>query len=695
MGKLFVIVMKHFTSGAPALAGYLCPIFETVTPQSPTGIEFANWCWDHQWVFGVDLTCHLATRTKCGVRKHKRDYEKPMAISHWQKLHGLATVLSAQTEPCPIIRNADLIGDLVGLDSLDRDIFRLLSKAMAERPLLRLLEEIVGKRIYESHDIIALMIRAKSIDVQHRLSNGELVRLNFIDGAEQRPGEFELYIPYRTMDALRSRSNERHTMEESLLGKALMTRLHTDDFSHLCEERDFAVRLLRGAIRKRQTGVNILLYGPPGVGKSELAKVLAQEADCALFSIGESTEDHDEPDRDDRLSALYAADRLAHKRGSAILMFDEMEDLLSGGYTSHQNGRSIRRSGSKIILNRLLETNKTPIIWITNSIAEFDPAYLRRMIFSIEMKTPPMSVRAQQWKRLSRRSGVKVSGRRANELAASYAWPVSYARSALQAVAAADGDDQELNLALDGIARPIEGPRTKRYRKTVAKFDLSLLNPDCDLSSIDQKLRSQDCPRDVSFCFYGPPGTGKSALARHIATILHVEVLEKRSSDLLSPWVGETERNIAAAFEEAAQHDKLLLIDEAESLFWAREGATRSWEVSTVNEFLVNLEQAAIPVVCTTNHLSRMDSASLRRFTFKVKLDYLSREQVCAAYRSFFDEEYPGHPNRSLRLTPGDFAVVKKQLRFHQHGERCPAKIVELLEIESKIKQGNKASIGF
>ena len=66
-----------------------------------------------------------------------------------------------------------------------------------------------------------------------------------------------------------------------------------------------------------------------------------------------------------------------------------------------------------------------------------------------------------------------------------------------------------------------------------------------------------------------------------------LDVLLKRGSDLLSKWVGGTERLIAAAFEEAVIEGRFLIIDEAEGFLWSRAGAGQSWEVSMVNELLV------------------------------------------------------------------------------------------------------------
>jgi SpoVK/Ycf46/Vps4 family AAA+-type ATPase len=170
--------------------------------------------------------------------------------------------------------------------------------------------------------------------------------------------------------------------------------------------------------------------------------------------------------------------------------------------------------------------------------------------------------------------------------------------------------------------------------------------------------------RAFSLCLYGPPGTGKSAYVRYLADSMGMEVLAKRASDLLSKWVGETERNIARAFEEARAAGAFLLFDEADSLLGDRRGAVRSWEVTQVNEMLARIESHDLPFACTTNLFERLDEASLRRFTFKMELRYLTSEQAAAAFRLFFGMEPPESLSRLSVLTPGDFAAVAKRFQI-------------------------------
>ena len=101
-------------------------------------------------------------------------------------------------------------------------------------------------------------------------------------------------------------------------------------------------------------------------------------------------------------------------------------------------------------------------------------------------------------------------------------------------------------------------------------------------------------------------------------------------------WVGQTEKQIAAAFVEARAEESILVFDEADSLLADRRGAVSSWEVSQVNEMLTWMESHPLPFACTTNFGEHLDPATLRRFTFKIALDYLTPGQSQVAFRAFF-----------------------------------------------------------
>ena len=200
--------------------------------------------------------------------------------------------------------------------------------------------------------------------------------------------------------------------------------------------------------------------------------------------------------------------------------------------------------------------------------------------------------------------------------------------------------------------------------------------------------------RRFSLCLQGPPGTGKSAFVRYLAERLDLEVMQKRASDLMSKWVGQTEQQIAAAFAEARDTNAFLVFDEADSLLSDRRFAQRSWEVSQVNEMLTWMESHPAPFACTTNLVTHLDPATLRRFVFKIALDYLAPEQAGAAFRGYFGLEPPAGVATLSALTPGDFAVVRRKAEV-LGCLREPEALTAMLRAECDAKPDCPQTIGF
>jgi SpoVK/Ycf46/Vps4 family AAA+-type ATPase len=204
---------------------------------------------------------------------------------------------------------------------------------------------------------------------------------------------------------------------------------------------------------------------------------------------------------------------------------------------------------------------------------------------------------------------------------------------------------------------------------------------------------------------YGPPGTGKTELAHHVSRHLNRPLMSKRASDLMSSWVGETEKNMARMFREAAADGAVLLLDEADGFLQDRGQALRNWEVTEVNELMTQMEQFNGVFICTTNLIDRIDQAAFRRFGLKVRFDYLSTEQRWATFLHFFGSSVSGLDAASTatlrkriesmdRLTPGDFSAVQAQQEIR--GNMAASDIVEAIAEEYRLKPGSaKNAIGF
>ena len=181
---------------------------------------------------------------------------------------------------------------------------------------------------------------------------------------------------------------------------------------------------------------------------------------------------------------------------------------------------------------------------------------------------------------------------------------------------------------------------------------------------------------------------------RYLAERMGIEVVQKRASDLMSMWVGDTEKQIAAAFAEARDAGSFLVFDEVDSLLADRRFAARSWEVSQVNEMLTWMESHPLPFACTTNFGEHLDPATLRRFVFKVTLDYLRPAQVEAAFQRFFALTPPAGLTRLAALTPGDFAVVRRKATVLGRLDDAPA-LAAMLRAECDAKPDRPQPIGF
>ena len=123
---------------------------------------------------------------------------------------------------------------------------------------------------------------------------------------------------------------------------------------------------------------------------------------------------------------------------------------------------------------------------------------------------------------------------------------------------------------------------------------------------------------------YGPPGTGKTMIAKAIACEVGAKFYNVKGSDVVSKWVGESEKNINALFEEANKQDRaIIFIDEMDSLLGKRGVDTHNDK--RVNEFLQQMDgftgkNPNLLLLGATNRPWDIDSAVLRSGRFSQKI---------------------------------------------------------------------------
>lgn len=482
-------------------------------------------------------------------------------------------------------------------------------------------------------------------------------------------------------------------IREYLLGTPVKAQLNWEDFKHI-KQIEVLKNIVQKSLKCKEKGINILLYGEPGTGKTEFAKTLAKEMAANLYSIGESTNSYiAEDDESSRYKQLLRTQAILEKDINTIIMVDEADDILSECYLSCSS-KNMDDNISKIRVNRLLENNNQPTIWITNNIHSMDKAYLRRFTYAINFTRPKKPVQEEMWRKSLKANNLPADDETTKKFADKYSISPSFIASAVKSAKLINGGLPEIEQTLDVLQEAYNNGRKKSPEKIVKKisFNPQLLNTDTDLTNLaDQIIKLNRL--NFSMCLYGVPGTGKSAFAQYLGEQLGIPVIKKRCSDLLSKYVGESEQNIAEAFEEAQDRGALLIFDEADSFLQDRNNAVRSWEVTQVNEMLTQMEKHQYPFVCTTNLMDKLDKASLRRFTFKVKYDYLTEEQRTLCFEHFFAMKNVNLKHLSS-LTPGDFVVVKDKAEILNCME-CKEELIDMLEQEQLNKAPAARKIGF
>ena len=679
------------------LASYLVNAASSLHHRDPEASELADWV--------ANKANRIARgRNRRRFRRHEADEDRDEGMSA-KKLRSLQetlrTALVATGKPRGDRATLRLrrLGRTLGLTRTDLDVLELLLRYQTQPVFESLVDDVFGCGLRRPNALnlggpaLPMLLGVTATTIHRRLrDDAPLVRSGLVSVDE----DGDPTVVGRLNRLFTTPGDTGVDVHRLLLDAAPPSTLEWSDFDHVAEGRDYIAKLLKGALRTNAPGVNIILYGPPGTGKTALCRTLADQLDMTLYSVGESDESGDEPTRSERLQELRLAQRLLAGNRGSLLLFDEMEDLLAEspadwGLFLRPRAARWRQGGSKVYLHRLLEQAPTPTLWTMNDAREVHPAVLRRMTYALGLRRPNVAVRARIWGHVLDRHGIASGPDDARALATEFAVSPGVATGATAGARLAGGDIAAVRHGVRSLARLLGHDRPAQA--TPARFDLALVHADTDPITLTERIAARG-KRCFSLCLQGPPGTGKSAYVRYLAEHLGLEVLQKRASDLLSKWVGESEQQIAAAFAEARDTEAFLVFDEADSLLADRRLAERTWEVSQVNEMLTWMESHPLPFACTTNFATRLDEATRRRFVFHVTLRYLTPAQAEIGFERYFALTPPAELSSLTELTPGDFAVVRRKADILGCLDE-PAALVSMLHEECAAKSDHARPIGF
>jgi transitional endoplasmic reticulum ATPase len=432
----------------------------------------------------------------------------------------------------------------------------------------------------------------------------------------------------------------------------------------------------------------VLLHGPPGTGKTLLAKAVANETSASFFSIaGPEIISKYYGESEQQLREIFED---ASEESPSIIFIDELDSIAPK--REDVTGEVERRVVAQLLtmMDGLESRGQVVVIAATNRVDSVDPALRRpgRFDREIEIGVPDESGRQEILQIHTR--GMPLSddvnlGKLAEDThgfvgADIQSLTKEAAMKALRRyLPEIDLDEEDIPPSLidrmiikrDDFRGALGEVSPSAMREVLVELPKISWNDVGGLESEQKEVReSVEWPMNKPEKFqrmgitppsgvllYGPPGTGKTLMAKAVANETDANFISVRGPQLLSKWVGESEKAIRQTFRKARQvAPTVIFFDELDSLAPGRGGGEGGSNVSerVVNQLLTELdgleEMGEVMVIGATNRPDMIDPALIRsgRFDRLVMIgepDTEGRKQIL----NIHTDDMPFSPDVSLR----------------------------------------------
>ena len=678
---------------------YLLRFIEQTPSTSPTAY---NICRVIEEMFDDEIDDFPANPPKAKAKEDKKEpparYPKTNVPQYnavdeedWERLKEFYREkidAAPQDEPPAVFANLDKLSDALKFSHEETELLKLLYVAEYGFTLHQVMQGLVDNQDKIGPAIARMLGDERRHQAYSRAlaADGKFVKydiISLVNGDSRIPT-----IAMETEDLLEKPDLEDEEIKKEMIGPPTSSDLTYEDFAYLGSDLDFAIDLLRNAAQNGVEGINILLDGPTGGGKTELAKVIIAEAGLTGFSVGESEElgsqmasktissdgmgmgeTHIEGDfRQEsakRFSELLRAQTILADDEDSALLLDEIEDLLLKGTDTSKSADT----GSKIAINTFMLRNKRPIVFCGNNPEKFDPSVRNRFTFSIFVDYPPIAVRKKIWEKQLQLQEMKLEDNEVTRLARAYDASPRQITYAIKAAHTADWGVKGIERALPASARITTGLKTniEDFSAVSGLYTPALSNISGAARSMPDKLVERaKAETPFSLLVYGPEGSGLKSITRYLSEGMARNPMEETMLDLRNPTQQQTPADrVAEAFIKAANSGRFLIINDIEHLSF-NPNSRSGWAHEELPQFFATVARRhPLPFAVTSSRKDLGDELPgymKAVFSDELKLGRLQPEQIEEAFKAFFGRQMADDidPSQYGPLVVGDFANVKR-----------------------------------
>lgn len=245
------------------------------------------------------------------------------------------------------------------------------------------------------------------------------------------------------------------------------------------------------------------------------------------------------------------------------------------------------------------------------------------------------------------------------------------------------------------LARRIE-PRHRRDDLVLPATQLEQLSAMCSQAKHTSIVygawrfeRKLSLGRGLNALFTGQPGTGKTMAAEVIASELGVEILKIDLSQIVSKYIGETEKNLRQLFDQAASANAILFFDEADALLGKRSDVKDAHDryANTETAYLLQkMEEYPGITILASNLRQNMDAAFTRRMRFIIDFPFPEDAERLRIWKAMWPGEVPLGPDvdfeqlaRQFRLSGGSIRNVALAAAFLAAEQHQPVSMRHLM----------------